>query len=165
MFAKLRRRRFLSPPDVAVPPRPSAALPVPAPAPPSLVLIDNALLDRISRIRTALEEAGARLPAAPAPAWATDVRADTSAVPVDDERMEQISAYLGVPARYALTEEGCADIINQIEMLGVLKEMHAAGVVIHCARGGSFTNAAQLRAVFEHVRSWEGTHASGSSNL
>jgi hypothetical protein len=80
--------------------------------------------------------------------------------------MEQMSTYLGgVPAHYALTEAGCKDLINQIEMLGVLKEMRAAGVVIRCARGGRFTSAAQLRAVFEYLRTREVSRAEGPSAL
>ncbi|MGW0672543.1 hypothetical protein [Streptomyces sp. NPDC002746] len=143
MFAKLRRRL---PPEAPGPRRPAAASPEPVPAPLLPAAVDGAVLARISCIRTVLVDGGAQLPTASAPAW-------FAAVPAGEGLMEEMTVYLGgVPARYALTEEGCADIINQIEMLGVLKEVRAAGVKIRCARGGPFTSAAQLRAVFEHIR-------------
>lgn len=80
--------------------------------------------------------------------------------------MEEISAYLGgVPAHHALTDAGCADVVNEIEMLGVLKEMRAAGVEIRCVPGGRFTSATQLREVFEHLPNWEDTRAEGPAPL
>ncbi|ALC26957.1 MULTISPECIES: hypothetical protein [Streptomyces] len=154
MFAKLRRR-LSHVPDGPLPPRPPAASPEPATAPRPAVPIDDAAISRIVRIRTALEDAGAAMPAASAPA--------SSAVTADDEWMEEMTAYLGgVPARYAFTEEGCSEIINQIEMLVVLKEMDAAGVRIRCTRGERLTSAAQLRAAFEQLRNQEKVTASDS---
>ncbi|MFI5748906.1 hypothetical protein ACIBBE_23925 [Streptomyces sp. NPDC051644] len=110
------------------------------------------MLVRVARIRAALEDGGARMPTVTEPEWFAAVRAGT-ALPARDKQREQLGAYLGgIPAHHALTDEGCADILNQIEMLVVLKEMHAAGVQIRCARGGQFTNAVQLRAAFAEAQ-------------
>ncbi|MEW1548329.1 hypothetical protein [Streptomyces tsukubensis] len=42
-------------------------------------------------------------------------------------------------------------LLDQIEGLGVLKEMRAAGIEIICTRGATFETAAGLRAAYEHA--------------
>ncbi|MER6914017.1 hypothetical protein ABT354_20280 [Streptomyces sp. NPDC000594] len=156
MFAKLHQALTrLRNPDRTPSPPPAAPLPAPAPDAPATpaapVVIDAASLTRIERIRAALEAVGPHLEPVPAPQWLATVAAGRT-VPADDGRLKEISTHLwGAPAAAALTDHDCAKLLDQIEALGVLKEMRAAGIEILCTRGATFKTAADLRAAYEHA--------------
>lgn len=143
MFAKLRRRR----PAVTIPiPQPPAAPQRPEPS-----VADGETLARADRLRAALREAGLDLERlGPEPLWLADVRAGRP-VPLGPGERTELVAYAGIVSTASLaSDEACATVLRQIEMIPVLREMRDEGMTIHSC--GEQMSASSLRAVQEAVR-------------
>ncbi|MFD3662702.1 hypothetical protein ACFWVF_19190 [Streptomyces sp. NPDC058659] len=117
MFAKLRRR---------------PTTPAPSPAPRPALTADPELPARAERLRAALLRAGADLAerSAPEPAWFSTLRAGNTIILSEPQQQELTDHLVGLEAANALDDAACAEVL---EMLVVLCEMRAEGMVPHCS--------------------------------
>ncbi|WP_435245055.1 hypothetical protein [Streptomyces tendae] len=124
MFAKLRRTHRAA----AVTPAPTLT-PAPEPqAAPELTAADPDVVERVERIRAAIQKAGADLTAlGPEPAWLTTARTQT--VPLGDTERAELIAYLGSTTTISVTsEEECAKSETLLDTYTAHRELAEAGM-------------------------------------
>ncbi|WP_433547155.1 hypothetical protein ACQPZG_20280 [Streptomyces sp. CA-294286] len=133
------RRRFSTPASApSGPTRPEA----------EAVFADAAVVERADRIRTALQEAGLNLDdLGPAPAWLATARAGTPVLLDPDSRAE-LGAYMGASTSGVTSEAACDRVMEEVEALGVLREMRTEGINVICGP----RTAAELRGIRDAVR-------------
>ncbi|MEU9776445.1 hypothetical protein [Streptomyces sp. NPDC047968] len=144
MFRKLRRRR----PAATAPSRPQSSA---APRRPEPSAADGETLARADRVRAALREAGLDLERlGPEPLWLADVRAGRP-VPLGPDERAELVAYTGIVSTASLaSDEACAAVLRQIEVIPVVREMREEGMTLHSC--GGQMSAGALRAIQAAVR-------------
>ncbi|OEJ20790.1 hypothetical protein AR457_41680 (plasmid) [Streptomyces agglomeratus] len=156
MFARFRRRTG------QVTTSSTTTVPSHTPAPlPEADAVDSKVIDRAEELRAALRrEVGVTLNE-PEPPWFADLRAGATPT-LDAGALDELTVYLsGVKAHAALSDTACKQGLDQIEILGVLKEMRAEGMYPHFC--GSLPSADVLRAQLQMVRSVEAARGSDAA--